>query len=160
MNLLKEDVLIGAQKHRQAKFMPFFKTEDDLTFCSDVNGLMQAMHIDYEDIDWRLFIDVSRSGLKAVLLHNDNLHIAVPVAYSRTLKETYESMNLIFDKVNYDAHKWDISGDLKVTALIKGLQLGRIKIMCFSCKWESTYKGNQYTTTWENRDAHEIGLIL
>lgn len=147
------------KKNRQAEFIPYFQTENHISFCSDIHGLMQALYIEYDVEDWRLFIDASKSGLKAVLLHNDNVYMPVPVAYSRVLKETYGSMRLIFEKVKYEEHKWDVSGDLKVVALIMGLQLGRTKNSCFICTWISTAKIDHYSATWEKRGTYEIGIM-
>lgn len=158
-NLLEPGVTISSQKKRQAEFIPFFETENDISYCVDIHGLMQALHIDYDVEDWRLFIDASKSGLKAVLLHNDNIFMPVPIAYSRTLKETYASMRLIFEKVKYNDHKWDVSGDLKVVALIMGLQLGRTKNSCFICTWISTAKIDHYHATWEKRGEFVIGIM-
>lgn len=158
-NLLAADVTISSQKNRQAEFIPFFETENNLTFCSNIRGLMEALHIDYDVEDWRLFIDASMSGLKAVLLHNDNAYMPAPVAYSRVLKETYASMRMIFNKVQYSEHNWDVSGDLKVVALIMGLQLGRTKNSCFICTWISTAKIDHYHATWEKRSSYEIGVM-
>lgn len=158
-NLLVAGVTISSQKNRQASFIPYFQTENDLSFCSDIGGLMEELNIDYVIDDWRLFIDASRSGLKAVLLHNDHMHMPIPIAYSRVLKETHNSMKLIFSKVKYNEHKWDVSGDLKVVALIMGLQLGRTKNSCFICTWVSTAKINHYEATWEKRSSYEIGFM-
>lgn len=88
-NLLDPGVAISSQKNRQAEFVPFFKTENNLSFCSNIRGLMTALNIDYDVEDWRLFIDASKSGLKAILLHNDHAYMPVPVAYSSVLKGTY-----------------------------------------------------------------------
>lgn len=98
--LLGAGVTISSQKKRQAKFIPFFKFENDISFCSDIRGLMDASHIAYDINNWRLYIDASKSVLKAFLLHNDNIRMPVPVAYSRVLKETYAPMKIIFDKKN------------------------------------------------------------
>lgn len=159
-NLLEQGVTISSQKNRQAEFVPFFKTENDISYCVDIHDLMQALHIEYDAEDWRLFIDASKSGLKAVLLHNDNICMPIPIAYSRTLKETYASMRLIFEKTKYNDHKWDVSGDLKVVALIMGLQLGRTRNSCFICTWVSTAKiDHYYHATWEKRSSYEIGIM-
>lgn len=157
-NLLSDNVKIS-QKNRQSAFVAYYKTESELTYCPDINNLMQKMDIEYNRDDWRLFIDASASGLKAALLHIDNLHFPVPVAYSRTLKETHDSMKLILTKIRYAEHNWDVSGDLKVTALIMGLQLGRTKNMCFLCTWISTAKIDHYSAVWENRSDHTIGVM-
>lgn len=158
-NLLADNVTISSQKHRQEAFIQYFITEADLSYCCNITGLFDALKIQYERDDWRLFIDASKSALKAVLLHNENMYKPVPVAYSRNLKETYESMKLIFDKIDYNGHQWDVSGDLKVTALIMGLQLGRTRNMCFICTWISTAKIQHYRATWELRQTHQIGAM-
>lgn len=158
-NLLDASVTISSQKNRQAEFIPFFKTENDLSFCIDIFGLMATLNIDYDVADWRLFIDASKSGLKAVLLHNDHAYMPIPIAYSRFLKETYNSMKLIFEKVKYNEHNWDVSGDLKVIALIMGFQLGRTRNACFICTWISTAKVEHYDATWEKQTSYEIGVM-
>lgn len=146
-------------KNRQAIYAPHFKTEDNVSYCFNVNGLMEALNIVYEVTDWRLFIDASKSGLKGVLLHNDNAYMPVPIAYSRLLKETHSSMKLIFEKFQCEEHKWDVSADLKVVALVMGLQLGRTRNSCFICTWISTAKIDHYTATWEKRKTYEIGVM-
>jgi len=57
----------------------FFRKEDDLVFCYDVDDLMNALGIKYDPQEWRLFIDSSKRSLKAVLLHNGNQHPFIPV---------------------------------------------------------------------------------
>lgn len=160
-NLLAPGVTVSSQKHRQEQFIQYFKTEDKLSFCSDIRGLMQKLNIDYNADDWRLFIDGSKSGfeMKAVLLHNELAYMPVPIAYTKDLKETYISMKLIFDKIKYNDHSWDFSGDLKVVALVMGLQLGRTKNACFICTWISTAKINHYRASWECRSQFEIGIM-
>lgn len=157
-NLLAPDVKI-TQKKRQSEFIPFFTTRQKLQFCKDITGLMQKLKIEYDPTDWRLFIDASKSGLKAILLHNDGAYMPIPVAYSRQLKESYASMKLIFDSIKYKEHNWDVSADLKAVALILGLQLGRTKNACFICTWISTAKIKHYHATWEKRGEFEIGVM-
>lgn len=151
-NLLEPGVTISSQKKRQAEYIPFFKTEIDISYCMDIHGLMQAVHIDYDVEDWRLFIDASKSGLKAVLLHNDNTFIPIPIAYSRTLKETYASMRLIFQKVKYSDHKWDVSGDLKVVALIRSYEKRLLHLYL-------DFYGDHYHATLEKRGEFVIGIM-
>lgn len=158
-NLLAPGVTVRSQTKRQAAFIPYFATILNLTYCLNIAGLMKELKIPYDPSDWRLFIDASKSGLKAVLLHNDGAFMPVPVAYSRILKESYDSMKLIFDKIKYNEHKWDVSGDLKVVALILGLQLGRTKNSCFICTWISTAKIKHYHATWEKRSDYKIGMM-
>lgn len=164
--MLREDGLLlpGVKiktQSRQAEFEPFFTKDNDtdLAYCSNIHGLMEKLKIDYDVNDWRLFIDGSKSGLKAVLLHNDGAYSPTPIAYTRKLKETYASMKLIFDKIKYNEHGWDVSGDLKVVALIMGLQLGRTRNSCFICTWISTAKIDHYHATWEHRSEYVIGQM-
>lgn len=39
--------------------------------------------------EWRLFIDLSKYSLKAVVFHNGNIHPSLPIAHSVVMKETY-----------------------------------------------------------------------
>lgn len=158
-NLLASDVTLRAQKNRQAAFRPYFTTDNNLTYCNNIAGLMRELKIEYDKEDWRLFIDGSKSALKAVLLHNDGAYMPVPIAYSRKLKESHASMKLIIDKIKYNEHKWEVSGDFKVIALILGLQLGRTRNACFICTWISTAKINHYHATWEERGEYKIGVM-
>ena len=71
-NLLEKNVRISSFLSRQQHLVPFFRNEDDLVFCYDVGGLMNALGIKHDPQEWRLFIDSSKLSLKAVLLHNGN----------------------------------------------------------------------------------------
>lgn len=44
-NLLDNAVTVVPQRNRQAEFVPFFETENDRSFCSNIPGLMEALHI-------------------------------------------------------------------------------------------------------------------
>ncbi|GBM15585.1 hypothetical protein AVEN_95228-1 [Araneus ventricosus] len=83
---------------------------------------------------WRLFIDSSITSLKVVLLAIRNDLPSVPVAYSVDMKETYENISRILDKICYHDYNWKLCADLKVVALLKGLQTGCTKFCCFLCE--------------------------
>ena len=86
-NLLK-GTKISLFRHLNKKLSLFFDFYNGLCFCKDVDGLM--MKLGYEDKgDDRLFIDLSKASLKAVILHNDITHYSILVALSVQLKETY-----------------------------------------------------------------------
>jgi len=86
---------------------------------------------------WRLFINSSKVSLKVVLLHNGNRFPSVPLAHATNMKENYESLELLLGKIKYEEFKWKLCGDLKVVALLLGIQLGYTKYCCFLCEWDS-----------------------
>ena len=53
-------------------------------------------------------------------------------------------MKILLEKIQYDKYCWTICCDLKVIALLMGLQLGYTKFCCFLCKWDSRDKKNHY----------------
>lgn len=160
LNLLAKDVKIYGAYGRQRGFMQFFESIEDNTFafCNDIGGLMEAMGHTYNAADWRLFIDASKSSLKAVLLYVDNSKNPVPVAISTKTKETYDSMKKIIDSIAYNTHLWKICADLKVVSLLRGLQLGYTKNMCYLCQWNTRYADNQYQKRdWRPRQVNIVG---
>ena len=76
-------------------------------------------------------------SLKVVLLHNGNRFPSVPLAHAANMKENYESLELLLGKIKYEEFKWKLCGDLKVVALLLGIQLGYTKYCCFLCEWDS-----------------------
>ena len=66
---------------------------------------MNGFNILYVRTDIRLFINSSKRRLKVVLLHNGNVFASIPVGYSVHLKERYENLEFILDKINYEDHK-------------------------------------------------------
>lgn len=146
VNILAADVRIFAAIGRHRRFTQFFTSieHNSFAYCTDIRGLVTVLHGEYNPADWRLFIDSSKSSLKAVLLHITNSKNSVPVALSTNTKETYASLKKIIDRINYNDHMWKICADLKVIALLKGMQTGYTKNMCFMCLWDTRFKGDQY----------------
>jgi len=99
----------------------FFSREDGVVFCNDVCSIMEVLGHEYNPDQWRLFIGSSKVCLKVVLLHNRNRFPSIPLAHAANMKESYESM---LGKIKYDKFKWKLYGDLKVVALLLGMQLG------------------------------------
>jgi len=62
-----------------------------------------------------------------ILLHNGNKFPSFPLAHAANMKESYESTKLMLGKIKYDEFKWKLCGDLKVVALLLGMQLGYTK---------------------------------
>ena len=99
--------------------------------CRDANCLMTQLGVEHSSQEWRLFIDSSKTSLKAVLLHNGNTLPSMPSAYAMDLKETYETMALLLEAIKYKDHAWQLCCDLKVVSLLTGLQDGFTKYCCF-----------------------------
>lgn len=155
-HLLAPGTKITAYRNRQAGLQQCFVVNEEKTssYCKDIEKLMKEMGIQYRAVEWRLFIDSSKTSLKAVLLHKDNLKPSIPIAYSIETKENYDVLKTILRNVEYNKHTWKICCDLKVVAILRGLQAGYIKHMCFICDWDSRHKGDQYLNhTWMNRDV-------
>ena len=55
--------------------------------------------------------------------------------------------------VNYNEHGWEICGDLKVIALLLGLQGGFTMFCCFLCLWDSRATAQHYVT--KNRPSRQ-----
>ena len=95
--------------------------ERSLVACTDSDGLKQTLNINLNPLDWRLFIGLSKLGVKAVLFHSGNTLPSMPVGCSVHNKESYENMKILMEAINYDKFKWQICGDLKVIGLLLGL---------------------------------------
>jgi hypothetical protein len=68
------------------------------------------------------------------------------------MKESYDSRKLLLVKIKYDEFKWKLCGDLKVVALLLGIQIGHTKYCCFLCEWDSWDKMNYYVKkVWPKR---------
>lgn len=143
-NLLAEGTTISHFRVRHAKLAGFYESENNVCFCTDVDGLMTELGYEHHPDEWRLFIDSSKSSLKAVLLHNGNEKPSVPVAHAVGMKETYETMEVLLKLTKYVDHKWNLCGDLKVITLLLGMQLGYTKHMCFLCLWNSRDDANHF----------------
>ena len=61
-----------------------------------------------------------------------------------TLKECYENLELVLNKLSYSDHKWTLSENLKVTSMLLGQQSGCTKFPCFLCEWDSRDRKQHY----------------
>ena len=120
--------------------------EGDLVYCNDIDGLMAALMIAHDPDEWRVFIDTSKTSLKAISLHNGNFLPSIPVGHAFHMKETYGNMKQLLRCIKYDQHQWQLCGDLKVVALLLGLQGGYTKNYCFLCEWDSRDRESNYVT--------------
>lgn len=110
--------------------------------------MKQPFHSD----EWRLFIDGSKYSIKAVLLHIGNQKPSVPVAFVIGMKEEYDVMKDILNLIQYKNFNFKIVVDLKVVAILMGLQSGYTKYYCFLCLFDSRDYQNHFTRdTWPPR---------
>ena len=65
-------------------------------------------------------------------MHNGNTLPSIPVGYAIDMKEMYDNIMQLLQYTHYDKHQWSLCGDLKVVALVMGLQLSYAKYCCFS----------------------------
>jgi len=64
------------------------------------------------------------------------------------------------EAINCDKFKWQIRGDLKVIALLLGLQQGFTKYCCFICEWHSRTQSLHYPRKdWLARKSLEPGIM-
>jgi hypothetical protein len=125
-NLLQKNTNTSIFRYRQKDIAQYFASAGDLVYCTDTDKVMAALGQDHRTDEWRLFVDSSKHSLKAVL-HNGNKHPSVPIAYAVHMKETYENMKNLLDKINYNKHSWNVCGDLKIIEILLGMQLGYAK---------------------------------
>ena len=79
-NLLSDETRISIFRTRQKDFSCYFELQDALCYCSNIESLMNELGVQHCPEEWRLFIDSSKSSLKAVLLHNGNDYPSVPLS--------------------------------------------------------------------------------
>jgi hypothetical protein len=157
-NLLHTHAKVSFFRKRTSNLAELFSMNGELCFCNDIPALFNQFGIEYDKQEWRLFIDASKTSIKAVLLHNGNVYPSVPVSYSVTMKENYQNMKEILRCIRYDENKWAICGDFKVVAILTGLQLGYTKYCCFICLWDSRDRAHHYTRKdWPLRNVNIPG---
>lgn len=158
-NHLSPSIKITSQRNRGDEFSFFFSLSSGMAYCHDVNGLFEKLSFEHVPANWRLFIDASTTSLKAVLLHNGNKYPSIPVCYAPNIKESYETVKLLLEKINYNHYKWSTCGDFKMINFLIGLQSGYIKYFCFICLWDSRDRLNHYKKKkWPLRENYTPGL--
>ena len=159
-NLLKENVRNSVYCKTYEDLVQFFKMGRSLVACTDIDGLMQTLNFNHIPLDWRLFIDSSKLSHKAVLLHNGNTIPSIPVGHSVHNKDSYENMKILMEAIKHDKFKWQNCGDLKVIALLLGLQQGFTKYCCFICEWDSRARSLHYSRKdWSARKSLEPDIM-
>jgi len=134
--------------------------ERSLVACTDIDGLMQKLNINHNPLDWRIYIDSSKLSLKAFPVQKGNTLSSTPVRHIVQNREPYENMKILMEAIKYDKLKWQICGDLKVIALLLGLQQGFTKYCCFICEWHSRARSLHYSRKyWPARISLEPGIM-
>ena len=157
--MLHNGTQVTFYRTREKEFLSFFAHENDLVFCTDVSGLLLKMRLpQYFPNDWRLFIDSSKRSLKCVLLHNGNKYASIPIAHSTNMKENYETIASVMQKIKFDEHKWVICVDFKVVNFLLGQQGGFTKYPCFLCLWDSIARQHHWIRKeWPKREQLVVG---
>ncbi|XP_044586080.1 uncharacterized protein LOC123266115 [Cotesia glomerata] len=157
-NLLEDGVKITDQRERHKTFSCFFTKEAGICYCNNVTDLFNEIGIPFVASDWRLFIDSSSKSLKAVLLHNGNELPSLPLAHSVLLKESYDSVKIILEKLKYTEYQWSVIGDFKMVGFLMGMQGGYTKYPCHLCLWDSRADSVHYQQRkWPDRVEFQIG---
>ena len=74
------------------------------------------------------------------------------------MKEEYNSIRQILEKVAYFEHQWQICVDLKMVNFLLGQQSGYTKYPCFLCMWDSRAKSEHWTRKeWPLRKEMIVG---
>ena len=86
-------------RQRSKRSPNLFSTDNELCYCNDIPILFESIGMNYDPDDWRLFIDGFKASIKAVLLHHGKILPSVPIAYSTTLKEIYNTLQFILNGI-------------------------------------------------------------
>ena len=86
----------------------FFDMENKLCYCTNISDLFMSLGLPHNPSDWHLFIYSSKRSLKAVLLHNGNKYLSIPIAHTAHLKESYDNMELLLETIKYEEYQWSL----------------------------------------------------
>jgi len=91
-------------------------------------------------------------------LHNGNQKPSVPIAHAVKTKENYETMVNLLERINYKSYVWKICSDLKIVAMLCGMQGGYTKNCSFLCLWNSRADALHYKQKeWPARTNTVVG---
>jgi hypothetical protein len=135
-NLLAPGKFSSCYRNREHEYVKYFTQDESLVYCNNIPKLINKLgNIEYNKNEWRLFIALRKRSLKGVLLHknngeNGNYLTSVPVAHSVYLKEIYDNLKFVLEKIKYSEHKRSICRYLKIICILLGQQHGYTKCPC------------------------------
>jgi len=91
-------------KYVSIKIAKINSQENDLVFCNYVRSVIECIGQQYIPTNWPLFTDVSKVGLKSVLVHNRIKFPSVSLAHASSMKESYENMEPLLEKIQHKKH--------------------------------------------------------
>jgi hypothetical protein len=63
-------------------------------------------------------------------------------------------MKFLLTMIEYEKYSWYVCGDLKVIAVLLGLELGYTKFCCFLCEWDRRDRKNHFVKKqWPKRES-------
>ena len=97
-NLLEKDTKISKFPLCHEK-LSSFDVKDNLycMYCKNVFRLMIELGYEHDSDEWRLFIDFTKTSLKAVFLHNGNVEPSAPIAHAVNMRDIWSHENLLGD---------------------------------------------------------------
>ena len=111
--LLQEGTTISSFRQRNQN-LSYYAIANDICYCTNVDGLTNDLGYEYNSAAWRLIIDSSKTSLKAVLLHNGNSKLFIPVGHRTLRKEAYSTIKVLLEQLNYLKYTWKICSDIKL----------------------------------------------
>jgi len=92
------------------------------------------------------------------LLHNGNPFAPIPIANSTTLKEEYDNIKMVLQRICYDEPQWSICVDLKMVNFLLGQQSGYTNHPCLMSLWDSRAKQQHWIKKcWFTRNTLKVG---
>ena len=87
-------------------------------------------------------LSINISHWRAVLLYNQNKFPSVPTAHATNMEESYESMNRLLEKIQYEKYNWIFCGGVRVLLCCLASSLATESFVAFCAT--GVVGGNQY----------------
>nr|XP_022900293.1 uncharacterized protein LOC111413523 [Onthophagus taurus] len=159
-NYLHPTTRVTVYRNRGEAFVQFFTKDQGICYCNNVQRLFDELKIDHNPSEWRLFIDSSKNSVKTALLYNGNTLPTIPLAHAVNVKEIYVRISEVSTLIRYNAFEWKVCADLKVIAVVTGLQGGFTKYCCFLCLWDSRAREHHYVRKdWPSKEHYDTGAF-